>query len=294
MREVSGNDWKVSEVGQYWPRRSAVVMRENSVQDIEGQSTWHQLADRLCSEPGNDPAEVASRYCRAIGRNSRSDFDAALKNIRNWRSGRHVPRRHNARALATALGLADNADLKRRWDELLDEALKLEARQEPADDGNVPPEANAPPAPARWNRSAWMRRTALLSAFVGVFFLGAAAHATFPALMPDWSDGAAKAAAEKAGRVVGVVPYARMKVGESVVVIAARGSCGNEPPGWDALQAKLPKSLVAGELSDDGLGFSDSVTCGGLTPGRLIRFTGVRPGTDEFSLFGSRITMVVE
>jgi hypothetical protein len=264
------------------------------VQDLERLSTWNQLVDRLCSEQGNDPAEVALRYCRAIGRNSRSDFDAAQKNIRNWRSGRHVPRRHNARALATALGLADNADLKRRWDELLEEAWKLEAKQGQTDDGNASAESNVGPLQGRRGDVAWLRRAALLSAFVGVFFLGAVAHATFPALLPDWTDSAAKAAAEKAGRVVGVTPYARLKVGESIVVIAARGSCGNEPPSWEALQPKLPKSLQAGELSDDGLGFSDSVTCGGLTPGRLIRFTGLRPGTDEFSLFGSKITMIVE
>lgn len=65
---------------------------------------WHQLLDALCTEQGYlDNLSLADKLCAISGNRSQAAFDTALKNLRNWRQGVHVPQRRNFLALTRLL-----------------------------------------------------------------------------------------------------------------------------------------------------------------------------------------------
>jgi hypothetical protein len=67
-------------------------------------SQWHILLDELCESRGHiDNAKLASQLCRRAGKSAQEDFNAAEKNLRNWRLGRHLPLRRNFMILAELL-----------------------------------------------------------------------------------------------------------------------------------------------------------------------------------------------
>ena len=84
-----------------------------------------------------------------------------------------------------------------------------------------------------------------------------------------------------------------LKVGDSVVIHAKRGRCGEQPPSWEQVFEYLPESLT-GIWSDGGVGYRVSRSCGGATPARAVVFTATRPGEERFMLYEDPITIRVE
>lgn len=81
-------------------------------QQWEKFDRWHELFDALCAEQGHfDNARLASVFCTVTKNNGQANYDAALKNLANWRRGVHIPSRKNFLALSKAIDLSGHDDL---------------------------------------------------------------------------------------------------------------------------------------------------------------------------------------
>jgi hypothetical protein len=88
---------------------------------------WHQLFDELCNGAGYyDTAALAFAYCALTASKGERQFDTAVRNLNNWRSGRHLPRTKNLRLLARLLKVSENPDLQRHWNTLYKQAGEIE------------------------------------------------------------------------------------------------------------------------------------------------------------------------
>lgn len=233
----------------------------------ENPGTWHELLERIISEQGGQAA-VASRLCEASGRGSERDFETARRNLANWSSGKAVPQHRNFTLLSNVLKVNDSPERALRWNELY-----RDARGDPADNA-------ARQGLVSSGRAMSLRYPARFAALL----VAALAFASGYWLMQSRADDS---------RTIGYLPYAELKVGESVIVHAKRGECGKPPPEWYEFAHEVP-ALQTGRLVDEGLGTSRSNTCGGTTPGRLVRFVAETPGEEEFDLFQRTIKVVVK
>lgn len=241
---------------------------------------WHLLFDALCNRAGYyDDAELASAYCALTRSKGQRQFETALRNLNNWRSGRHLPRERNLRLLARLLDVADPA-LKRQWTHLYRQAREAE----PVGADDPPQEGMAPSAgrPRRRFSAVQMAATGAAMLVVGIV-LGSLATAADWRLWPGPADNAP---------IVSFRPVLKMKVGESRPIYAERGDCGKLPRAWPQVLSDLPE-VGTGTFSDGGLARRHSKFCQGLTPARSIVFTASRAGVDEFEIQGDFFKLTV-
>ena len=83
-----------------------------------------------------------------------------------------------------------------------------------------------------------------------------------------------------------------LEVGQSALIHAARGECGQQAPDWGKVAPLLPKSST-GKFSDGGLSTRKSQQCDGITPARVIRFTATTLGSEQIELEGDTIYVEV-
>lgn len=251
--------------------------------DWSSYRKWHELLDALCVDQNHlDNMTLAGRLCDASGAKSQAAFEAALKNLRNWRQGVHVPQRRNVLLLAKLLRVDRSRALRERWN-----VLHAEARagaQEETPDG--PGEPDALPEPAR------PRGRFVLAGAAATF--GAALGAAF--VFFSWPGGV-EPAPDPAGSFEGIrADYVRTitaKVGDALIVHGARGEACGPAPDWERASARLPR-LTTGALTDGGVGTRYSRQCGGSVPARAILFTATTPGVEQISLYGDPITINVQ
>ncbi len=237
-------------------------------------SRWCALLDELVDAHGGED-EVAARFCAISRRDSGANYLAAKRSLSNWLAGAAVPQRKNYQILTRALKVEDDKEKFAQW-----KALYAQARDRgPSADAqaDVPASVDAPmpiPVPFRQRLPRWSIGMAL-----AVIVAGGLGYAMLASAGDD-------------SPTIGYLPFAELKVGESVLVHAKRGECGKPPPEWREIEHEIPV-LKTGRLVDDGLGTSRSTTCGGLTPGRLVRFEAQYPGEEVFELFQRQIKVVV-
>ena len=83
-----------------------------------------------------------------------------------------------------------------------------------------------------------------------------------------------------------------LSVGESAIVDGAIGLCGRKPRSWSEISHTLPKPQT-GFFSNGGFGFLESKRCAGATPVLAVKFTATKPGTENISVFGRPVTIVI-
>lgn len=231
---------------------------------------WHDLLDAVCVEQGHlDNMALASELSAASGHRSGEAFEAALKNLRNWRSGAHLPQRRNFILLAKVLRVDSYDGLKEHWAHLYSQARREAGRE-------TVPSATTPP---RW---AWSPVTILATLAVLMVGTGYLLKSSLTVLAQD-----REAADVEYRQAVSV------NVGEAVVVHGARGSCHEDPPTWEKVRAKLP-ALELGFWSDGAVGTRYSRKCGGPTPARGIVFNATRSGQAEVTVFGDPVKIEVK
>ena len=232
---------------------------------------WHELLDMLCAERGYlDNMALAEQLCAAQGNRTQAAFDAAVKSLRNWRQGIHMPQRRNFLLLTKILQVDRDDDLRVHWNRLYGEAKVRRVPQTPPN----AVETKAPAVRTRWPLVAG----------------GGLAVAAAAAIYLDRGD--RQAVADPVAGVAGVqAEYVRnvsVQVGDAVIIHGARGNDCGVAPSWESARPLLPE-LVTGTLSDGGLGTRFSRACGGRIPARAILFTARVPGTEQTSLYGDEI-----
>lgn len=243
--------------------------------------TWHELLDALCIEKGHlDNMALADQLCSAAGNTSQAAFDTAVKNLRNWRQGVHIPRRRNFVLLAKVLNVNERPDLLEHWNRLYVEAKSGGEN----DDDNASNEAPVPDA--RWSKRRFRANGIAL----------AASAVTLLAAWWLWPHGFAPTI-DPASTFEGVqAEYVRnvsVQVGDAVIIHGARGNECGPAPSWDSARELLP-TLVTGTLTDGGVGTRLSRQCGGRVPARAILFTAAKVGAEQISLYGDEIHIRVE
>lgn len=242
---------------------------------------WHELLDALCAEQGHlDNMALADALCAAGGNRTQAAFDTAVKNLRNWRLGVHIPQRRNFHLLGKILKVDEHGGLREHWNRLYSQA-----KVKPADD-DVPDSIEPVKAATTTRKS---RRPLLVGLGAGVF-AGTVAAAAFM-LFYDQSEPADPVASYE-GIVAHYVRNVSVKVGESAIIHGARGNECGPAPSWESAKLLLPE-LVTGTLTDGGVGTRVSRQCGGRVPARAILFTATSPGTEQISLYGDDIVIRV-
>jgi hypothetical protein len=236
---------------------------------------WHELLDVLCAEQGYlDNMALADALCAVNGNRTQAAFDTALKNLRNWRGGVHVPQRRNFLLLTKLLGVDKRDGLKEHWNRLYGASRKPEIPDVEDEAVKTAPQADG----ATLRKMRWMLggASACILTLVGfVVYL----VMTIPA----------------PGEIRTTIDYYRyvdLQVGESKTIHGKRGACGKPAPGWDVVERELPP-LTTGHWSDGGEGLRYSRNCSSLTPARGVTFTAVMAGVDEINLYGDDISIRV-
>ncbi|RIK87848.1 MAG: hypothetical protein DCC69_03370 [Hyphomicrobiales bacterium] len=238
---------------------------------------WHELLDMLCAEQGYlDNMALAEQLCAAQGNQTQAAFDAAVKSLRNWRQGIHMPQRRNFLLLTKILKVDRNDDLRVHWNRLYGEA-KVRRTPEAAPRDAVAMDAAAPAVRARWPVIAGGGLMVVAAAALSAIHLGRGERETF--IDP---------AASLEGIQAEYVRNVTVQVGDAVIIHGARGNDCGDAPSWESASVLLPR-LVTGTLSDGGVGTRFSRRCGGRIPARAILFTARVPGTEQTSLYGDEI-----
>lgn len=237
-------------------------------QDWRHHEHWHELFDALCVQRGYpDDLALAEKLCAAGGNPTHKAFETAVRNLRNWRGGIHIPQRKNFSLLGQILEVDRDEGLRARWN-----ALYRESRTKPAT-------VETPDASRRFPKP-WV---------VGAVALAIAAVATGFVLWP-------REAVDPVGSYEGVVAeYVRnvsARIGDSMIIHGARGNECGPAPSWEEAMPLLPE-MVTGTLSDGGVGTRVSRQCGGRVPARAIVFTATAAGTEQISLYGDPIVIRV-
>ncbi|APH73937.1 hypothetical protein [Aquibium oceanicum] len=233
---------------------------------------WHELLDAVCIEEGHDDNMALANDLSAVsGNRSGEAFEAALKNLRNWRNGTHLPQRRNFILLTKALHVDSHEGLKKHWTHLYAEARR-DAKREPAHSRAVPSMRALPAA------------TMLATIAVPMMIVGAGLVFIM---------GFEVSAQDGASADVEYRKAVSLKVGESIVVHGARGKCGEEPPVWEKVLPMLPE-LEIGHWSEGNIGTRYSRKCGGPTPARGIVLNATRSGQAEVTLFGDPVKIEVD
>ncbi|MEW9612383.1 hypothetical protein AB3G45_00615 [Shinella sp. S4-D37] len=252
---------------------------------FEHVDSWHRLFDALCEESGfSDNMSLAARYCEMTSGQGQKQFDTAVRNLNNWRSGRHLPRSRSVRVLARLLEVENDPALMAQWETLYDQAGN-------ATDGlaDETVEDTAAPVPARGRRTVEGRPVVMVLAGVGLFSLGLATGLLWDSEWRPWRTHLDDAP------LISYLPEVRLVVGQSRIIHGERGDCGRSPREWRDVWGNLPSSRI-GEFSDAGVVRRYSMFCKGVTPARGIRFTAKVPGTEEMYVTGDymKITVVDE
>lgn len=109
-------------------------------EDWTAHRQWHALLDALCRKYGyRDNVTLADALCAASGNRSPSALDTAVKNLRNWRQGVHIPQRRNFLLLGKILKVDAHAGLREHWNRLY-----RQARSKPAAQSRRSPPVSAP------------------------------------------------------------------------------------------------------------------------------------------------------
>lgn len=247
---------------------------------------WHVLLDELCIRRGFlDTASLASRYCEVANTGGQKEFDTTIRNLNNWRSGRHIPRLRSLRMLEAVLDVDADPELAAHWTELYRRAQQTE------DDDQAPldPTADRLDAAGRGTGSgrfrSWLRPEAVAMGAL-LFFAGVG---TGVLATSDWRPWGGPAAAAP---LFTYQPEFEIALGETRTIYAERGDCGKLPRAWQETAAELPVSLT-GTFSDGGLARRNSKFCKGITPARAIVFTATTPGVEEFRIQGDFLKVVV-
>lgn len=253
--------------------------------NFEQVDAWHKLFDALCDRSGfSDNMSLAARYCEMTSGRGQKQFDTAVRNLNNWRSGRHLPRPRSVRVLSRLLKIEDDPGLMARWNALYDQARN--ASDGPADES---PEEGV--AAALVLRKAAMdgRLILMVLAGVGLFSTGVATGLAWDTQWRPWRTEVDDAP------LITYLPEVRLVVGQSRIIHGERGDCGRLPRDWRDVWGNLPSSRI-GEFSDAGVVRRYSMFCKGVTPARGIRFTAKAPGTEEMYVTGDymKITVVDE
>lgn len=244
---------------------------------------WHELFDALCADQGHfDNARLASIFCTVTSNNGQANYDAALKNLANWRRGVHIPSRKNFLALSKAVSLDGHEGLRDLWNRLYAQARNPVNGEEeiasasplPEDDGKI---LRSAIISTRWLSGATLLIVLIVVGAIG-FLLNSGYYISASGI-----------------RAIDV-EYRRsvsLRVGESSVIHGARSDCGERAPDWEAAVRLLPE-LDIGAWSDGGEGKRYSRACGGPTPARGVVFTATQPGLAQFLLYGDPVTIHVE
>lgn len=271
-------------------------------QDWTGIDEWHALFDALCNHLGHyDNARLGAEYCTRMGKRGEAHFEAAVRNLRNWRSGRHIPRQRNFMILTQMLDVATEPALLAHWNALYARARAADEENDAGDgedglrDGAAIASIPSPAPPAsltssatvaqdRTGDSGWLdRKTAGIgAAFFVCGILAAETWRAAPGLLYAMS---------KPPLIV-LRPHATMEVGESLIIHGERGDCGKPPPNWEYVLTRLPVSRI-GTFSDGGIVRRNSNFCRGETPARAVTFTATRAGVEEFLVLGDVMRVTV-
>jgi hypothetical protein len=258
---------------------------------------WHLLFDELCNRSGHyDNAGLASRYCTRLGKRGEGHFDTAVRNLRNWRSGRHIPRQRNFMVLSQVLEVAKDPDLLARWNELYAQVREAEGETDAVavfEVGIEQPDTRTGPGAVSVDAAAVsghkLPRVEMKTALVGlVFFCGGVLASEVYRAEPWlslWPE-------PKAPLIV-LRPHVSLQVGESIVIHGERGDCGKPPPDWEYVLTRLPISRI-GSFSDGGVVRRNSNFCRGETPARAVTFTASRSGVEELLVLGDVMRVTVD
>jgi hypothetical protein len=258
-----------------------------TTQELEETDRWHVLFDELCSRAGfHDAASLASRYCETSGGGGQKEHDAALRNLNNWRSGRHIPRLRSLKKLETILELDRSPELLQRWRTLYRQANEDDDDNQAVPPGGRPEEAEGAIAHG-WRDK--LTGSSLAAGGILLFATGVMVGYIGASGWRPWGGPADNAP---------MVPYRPdivMSVGESRVIHSERGDCGQMPRDWTDVADALP-STALGTFSDGGLARRNSKFCKGITPARAIVFTASQAGVEEFLIQGDfmKVTVVEE
>lgn len=249
---------------------------------------WHELFDALCVARGHyDNLALAGAFCATTGAGSRAAYEAALKNLNNWRQGHHRPSPRNFRILTRLLEVESDQAVLAQWNRLYNSSRRLMPAGETREGGE-----GAAPTPSARHRPAPFRHPLLMAA--GGLALAAAVWSGVVLLSsPEAVGEATTVPPDMTGQQVYYREQVIARVGESAVVHGKRGErCGEQPPPWEEVLPYLPE-LATGVWTDGGVGFRVSRACGGTTPVRAVVFTATRPGLDAFLLYDDPVTLRV-
>jgi hypothetical protein len=190
------------------------------VKDWTAYQDWHELLDALCTEQGYlDNMALADELCAAGGNRTQAAFDTAVKNLRNWRHGVHIPQRRNFLLLTKLLKIDRQKGLREHWNRLYGASRKPDV-----------PDSDEPvvsaPDPNTWRKMKWLL-TGAATGIVGLTCAVVYLIVTMPA------PGAVKA-------TIDYYRYVDLSVGDSKTIHGRRGSCGNPAPSWEAVERELP------------------------------------------------------
>jgi hypothetical protein len=246
------------------------------LRDWASYRTWHELLDALCLAEGHlDNMALADQFCAASGNRTQVAFETAVKNLRNWRQGIHIPQRRNFLLLTKVLNVHQRDGLRAHWN-----AQYHLARRPLA----APTEQGVPP-PRRPLMQHW-RIATIAGVVVGAGLLVAGIVA---ALMPF--AGADDGAFEWIG--AGYSRTVTARVGDALIIHGARGNDCGPAPDWEVTRSLLP-TLATGTLSDGGVGTRFSRQCDGRVAARAILFTATTPGTEQTAIYGEPVTINVQ
>lgn len=252
---------------------------------LEKINRWHILFDELCNSAGfHDAASLAGRYCELAGSGGQKEYEAALRNLNNWRSGRHIPRLRSLRTLEKVLEVDQDPVLLERWNALYRQANECDD-DNPADPPAADKAGKSYGMPRLWRAAGVPTAWAVVGGAL-LFVLGIAVGHIGSSGWRPWGG-----PADHAPMVV-YKPEIWMSVGESKVIYAERGDCGRLPRDWLFVASDLPPATL-GAFSDGGLARRNSKFCRGITPARAIIFTARQAGVEEFSIQGDFFKVTV-
>lgn len=238
------------------------------LQDWSRFTDWNALFDALCRLRGyRENAELASAFCRQRGCSRERDFQAAEKNLRDWRLGRRIPLRRNAAILAVLLEVEAEPALKRHWDETY-RALY--------GGGAVSGEGESGANSASDDKARWPLRTAfllLLALPAGLWAVGGMNSSVLP-------EGAA------ALPTVAYNARAFLSVGAEKLIHGVVEGCDGAPAQWTDIARRLPESRT-GVLVDGGLAKQMLNGCGHEMVVRAVKFIALKPGVEELTVLGT-------
>lgn len=297
------------------------------MEDNASMRAWHELLDELALERGHrDNLALAQALCDNNGNSNQTAFDTAVKNLRNWRAGHHLPQRRNFLLLSQLLEV-ETLDLERieAWHAAYNGARKASVALERAlaAPRTFPGGERPVIAPAAGGDSGHKNETATVRDF-DAGAKRAEALAPKPSSRPRrlavalaLGLGLGLAAGLAAGLVMGalLVPHsirlafdipatfagangkplatALLKEGQSMVIgSVAAPRCETDPPLWEAVASGLPE-LETGRFSDGGPGSLYEPACGSRVGARGVLFSATDAGEEQFMLAGEPILIKV-